>query len=54
MTFCIYYIEKGGRVAAVATLGMDPVAAQFAELLNDGKELMASSLEPDPSAWRNL
>lgn len=35
----VLYYCKGNDVVAVATVGSDPIAAQFAELLGSGKTL---------------
>ncbi|XP_069679458.1 apoptosis-inducing factor 3 isoform X1 [Periplaneta americana] len=50
LKFVAHYVH-GDRVAAVATCGSDPVAAKFAEMLSQGKELLKSDLQPDPLAW---
>jgi hypothetical protein len=38
-------------VAAVATVGSDPVAAKFAEMMSTGKQLLKTDLQPDALAW---
>lgn len=38
----VLYYCKGNEVVAVATVGSDPIAAQFAELLVSGKTLNKS------------
>ncbi|PNF40165.1 hypothetical protein B7P43_G09769 [Cryptotermes secundus] len=50
LKFVAHYIV-GDRVAAVATIGSDPVAAKFAELVSTGKQLLKSDLQPDAMAW---
>jgi hypothetical protein len=50
LKFVAHYIV-GDRVAAVATVGSDPVAAKFAEVISTGKQLLKSDLQPDALAW---
>lgn len=50
LNFVAHYIV-GDRVAAVATVGGDAVAAKFAELISTGKQLLKSDLQPDALAW---
>lgn len=50
LKFVAHYIV-GDRVAAVATVGRDPVAAKFAEMVSTGKQLLKSDLQPDALAW---
>ncbi|XP_064089762.1 apoptosis-inducing factor 3-like isoform X2 [Macrobrachium nipponense] len=46
LSFMAYYVE-GDRVVALATLGKDPAAAKYAELLNQGQFLTKSQVEED-------
>lgn len=50
LKFVAHYIV-GDRVAAVATVGSDPVAAKFAEMISTGNQLLKSDLQPDALAW---
>ncbi|XP_039961286.1 apoptosis-inducing factor 3-like isoform X2 [Bactrocera tryoni] len=43
--FVAYYLDNYGNVVAVLTIGHDPVVAQFAELLSQGKRLHRSHIE---------
>ncbi|KAL1139184.1 hypothetical protein AAG570_009243 [Ranatra chinensis] len=47
----VYYIDGDGLVKAVTTVGSDPVAAQFAELLSSGRQLTKQQLETNPNDW---
>jgi hypothetical protein len=53
LKFVAHYIV-GDRVAAVATVGSDPVAAKFAEIRSTGKQLLKANLQPDALAWAGL
>ncbi|XP_066983971.1 apoptosis-inducing factor 3-like isoform X2 [Macrobrachium rosenbergii] len=46
LSFMAYYVE-GDRVVALATLGKDPAAAKYAEMLNQGQFLTKSEVEED-------
>jgi hypothetical protein len=50
LNFVAHYVV-GDRVAAVATVGSDPVAAKYAEMISAGKQLLKSDLQPDPLSW---
>jgi len=50
LKFVAHYIV-GDRVAAVATVGRDPIAAKFAEMLSTGKQLLKVDLQPNALAW---
>ncbi|KAF4517893.1 hypothetical protein B566_EDAN001847 [Ephemera danica] len=49
--FAAYYLKKG-KVVAIATMGKDPLAAQFAErLASQLPPLTKEMLEQDPEGW---
>nr|QHB15539.1 apoptosis-inducing factor 3 [Bemisia tabaci] len=48
LKFVAYYLQKD-EVVAIATLGKDPIAAKFAELLYEGKKLTTSDIKDN--AW---
>ena len=48
--FVAFYL-KGNVVMSVATLGRDPVAADFANLMSEGKRLTRESITDE--SWRN-
>ncbi|KAL7029382.1 hypothetical protein ACKWTF_006216 [Chironomus riparius] len=49
--FVAYYINEVGRVIAASSCGHDPVVAQFAEFLSQGKILHKDEIESDPFEW---
>jgi NADPH-dependent 2,4-dienoyl-CoA reductase/sulfur reductase-like enzyme len=51
LKFAAYYIS-GDKVYAVASMNMDPVVSQAAELLYSNKMPTASEIRANPSAWR--
>lgn len=51
LKFIAFYLDKNGKVIAMASCMRDPYVAQFAELLSQGKTLHKSELEPDRFAW---
>ncbi|PSN31008.1 hypothetical protein C0J52_20469 [Blattella germanica] len=50
MKFVAHYVQDG-RVAAVATINWEPVAANYAEFLISGNQICEQDLQPDPLAW---
>lgn len=50
--FAAYY-TKGEKVVAVASMGMDPLASQAAELFLSKKHFLKSEVQLDPSGWLN-
>ena len=48
---CVAFYMKNDIAVAVATLGMDPVAADFANLLLEGNILRGENINDD--TWRN-
>ena len=52
LKFVAYFINEQDYVVAAASCSRDPIVAQFAELLSQGKKLRRSDLQqPDLSAW---
>jgi len=49
-TFVAYYI-KDNIVVAGASMGMDPLIAQLAELMLSGEQLTRDEIKDDPKAW---
>ncbi|CAB0005860.1 unnamed protein product [Nesidiocoris tenuis] len=47
----VCYYCKEGKVLAVATVGTDPIAAEFAELLNNGGSLSQKRVTDEPLEW---
>lgn len=45
------YFCKGDNVVAVVTVGVDPIAAAFAERLNSNQTLTKSVVSANPLAW---
>ena len=55
LKFVAYFINEQDYVVATASCGRDPIVAQFAELLSQGKKLKRSDLQqPDLSAWTKM
>ncbi|XP_028893898.2 apoptosis-inducing factor 3 isoform X2 [Zeugodacus cucurbitae] len=54
--FVAYFVDDHGNVVAVLTVGHDPVASQFAELLSQGKRLHRSHIEDgeDHLKWTHM
>jgi NADPH-dependent 2,4-dienoyl-CoA reductase/sulfur reductase-like enzyme len=52
LKFIAYYLDAEGKVIAICTCGRDPVAAQFAELMANGKKLTREDIETD--AWTKM
>ena len=49
--YVAYYVEKNGtRIVACSTLGMDPIASHFAQLLGSGRQLYKKDVEADSNA----
>ncbi|KAK9499188.1 hypothetical protein O3M35_003685 [Rhynocoris fuscipes] len=53
LKFACYYCS-GDRVVAICTVGKDPLAAKFAELIYNGGKLMKRDLAEDPFAWATI
>ncbi|GBP41542.1 Apoptosis-inducing factor 3 [Eumeta japonica] len=51
LKFVIFFFNESDKVIAVASCQRDPVVAQFAELLAQGKSLYKKDLKDDPMAW---
>jgi NADPH-dependent 2,4-dienoyl-CoA reductase/sulfur reductase-like enzyme len=51
LRFVAFYFDDMGQVIAMSSCGRDPVVAQYAELLSQGRYLMKSDIEEDPFAW---
>ncbi|XP_070492799.1 apoptosis-inducing factor 3-like isoform X2 [Chironomus tepperi] len=49
--FVAYYINEEEQVIAASSCGHDPIVAQFAEFLSQGKILQKSDIENDPFGW---
>lgn len=49
--FVAYYLNEEEQVIAASSCGQDPVVAQFAEFLSQGKILRKSDIEEDPFEW---
>lgn len=47
----VLYCCKGDKVAAVAAMGMDPVASQFASYVAEGGVLKKSEIQSNPNSW---
>ena len=56
MNFAAYYINREEFVVAVATIGRDPLAAQFAELLYQHKRLHRCDVlgKPNTTDWTQM
>lgn len=56
LKFAAYFVNHAGTVTAVATCGRDPLVAQFAELISQGKCLSRNQVEnvEDPEAWTSM
>lgn len=51
LKFVAFYFNEEGKVISMASCQRDPIVAQFAELLSQGKSLHSKDLEVDPFAW---
>lgn len=51
MKFVAFYYNEEGRVIALASCGPNPIVAEFAELLSQGKILTREEVEKDPFGW---
>lgn len=49
--FVAYYLNEEGQVIAASSCGYDPIVAQFAEFLSQGKILHKTDIEDDPFKW---
>lgn len=50
LKYTCYYC-KGDKVIAVTTVGVDPIAAAFAERISSGQELLKSTVISNPLSW---
>lgn len=50
LKFFAYYF-KDGKVIAMSSVGRDPIVADFANLLFEGKSLTEEEVESDPVKW---
>ncbi|KOX70127.1 Apoptosis-inducing factor 3 [Melipona quadrifasciata] len=50
MEFFAYYI-KNGKVIAISSVGADPIAADFANFLQEGNTLTEAEIEKQPFDW---
>ncbi|CAK9823325.1 Apoptosis-inducing factor 3 [Anthophora retusa] len=50
LEFFAYYI-KGGKVIAMSSIGADPIVADFANFLHEGKSLTEAEVDKDPFGW---
>ncbi|XP_024939599.1 apoptosis-inducing factor 3 isoform X2 [Cephus cinctus] len=50
LKFFTYYF-KDGKVIAMSSVGRDPIVADFANLLYEGRALTEEEVEKDPVAW---
>ena len=53
LKFVAFYTLRD-RVVAVSTMGSDPVAARFADMLRENRPLMKQQVLDDPSIMDNL
>lgn len=51
LKFVIFFFNESDKVIAVASCMRDPVVAQFAEFIHQGKSLYKKDLKDDPFAW---
>lgn len=51
LKFVVFYFDESGKVISMASCQRDPIVAQFAEYLSQGKVLYSNDLSPDPFAW---
>lgn len=56
LQFVAYFVNHADTVTAVATCGRDPLVAQFAELISQGKCLSRKQIEnvENPHAWTSM
>ena len=50
LKYFAYHINDG-KVVAMSSCGTDPIIADFAEYLYEGKSLMESEVTEDPTGW---
>ncbi|XP_022832102.1 apoptosis-inducing factor 3 isoform X1 [Spodoptera litura] len=51
LKFVIFFFDEAEKVIAVASCMRDPVVAQYAEFVHQGKTLYKKDLKDDPFAW---
>ncbi|XP_047033237.1 apoptosis-inducing factor 3-like isoform X1 [Helicoverpa zea] len=51
LKFVIFFFDESEKVIAVASCMRDPVVAQYAEFVHQGKTLYKKDLKDDPFAW---
>lgn len=51
LSFIVYYFDDQNRVISMLSVNKDPIVAQYAEWLANGKHLFKHDLEADPLAW---
>lgn len=51
MKFVAFYINEAGKVIAMSSCQRDPVVAQFAEFLSQGRTLTKAEIQEDAFAW---
>lgn len=51
LKFVAFYFDNDGKVIAMSSIQRDPVVAQFAEFLSQGKTLNKTQVLEDPYAW---
>lgn len=51
LKYIAFYFDADDKVIAMSSCQRDPVVAQFAEFLSQGRKLYRHQLEPDPLAW---
>lgn len=54
LKFVIFFFDESDKVIAVASCMRDPVVAQFAEFMHQGKTLHKKDLKDDPFAWTKI
>ncbi|KAJ8713044.1 hypothetical protein PYW08_008348 [Mythimna loreyi] len=54
LKFVIFFFDESEKVIAVASCMRDPVVAQFAEFMQQGKTLYKKDLKDDPFAWTKV
>lgn len=51
LKFVAFYFDNDGKVIAMSSIQRDPVVAQFAEYLSQGKTLTKAQVTEDPYEW---
>lgn len=51
LKFVMFFFDESEKVIAIASCMRDPVVAQFAEYVHQGKSLYKKDLKDDPFAW---